>query len=207
MIATWMSGNAETDPVPTCAGRKQWVPAEELDEDLPAKRFWVGIDRDRPTVPSDLAWKRQHDGNWMILADGNPWLIPAAIRLPHKYKLGPGGKAERVIADQYAEFYRLAEQHMTTIFRELDLLDVLSGENPDKELSAEPVAIAIEDGVRFCWTAMQLIYRVNPDILSALEVLDDQSLQRVIAGAIDLPTIIETRDSKKKYSPVEIPLG
>lgn len=212
-LATWRPfGDPARDAALTFTEGQVWTPAKaDEDRGLEAKRFWIGVDPDRPPRPEDLARKDQLPGEWTVLHDNQPWKIPVASRLPHVHGLNGAGKFARQVSEEYREFYDRAEQYMVEIFRELDLEDALRGVMPAEELEEKIndnlVPIPLEDGWEFSNIALALNYKLTPEIVDVLQLLDDTAMTAIIGAAINMVPILETRDQKKTDSPVGIPLG
>ena len=83
---------------------QDWIPAVPRDG-LPARRYWIGIDRDAPPLPADLKRPYQSPGTWVQLGDGREWLLPRAEELPRDFILADDGTPRFAVQRRYHDFY------------------------------------------------------------------------------------------------------
>jgi hypothetical protein len=204
LLATWTTGDTATDPHLTMHEAVKWHPAKPDEQrGLPADRFWIGLDMERPMVPHDAARpaREQTDGHLIKLADGNRWLVPSAPRLPSRAALRPdNGRFAFVVAPEFAEFAARANRYAVDMFREMNALEVLHAARPDIDVHADGIEIEIEEGWEHACQALAINYRLSPEIIDAAELLDRGALLRVIMATFDYQMIVESVELKK--SPV-----
>lgn len=209
-IATWTpTNNPEHDPLlGYYPDRQEWRPAEaDAERGLEEGRYWFGFEPDRPPSPADLAYQQQIFGARVQLADGQAWIVPFASRLPHRHKL-TSGKWGRVVKEQYRDFFERCQRNAEVIFTVLDLQDFMVGRRAVAEASDELVKITIDDGARLCCDALAINYRLTPEIIDMLGLLDDRSMIAIIWTTIEMQDIVDVRDQKKTAEEfVTIPVG
>lgn len=201
MIATWTIYNKpEADPIlGYYSDRQTWTEC---------RQFWFGIENDRPPLPADLQYRRTIGGQRILLADEQYWLVPHATRLPHKHALDKTtGKWVRVPAARYRRFYDRTQANMVLMFEALDLQDWLEGRVKTEELPNEPVRFTVSDGADFCCEALAINYRLTPEIIDCLELLDDRTMTAIFWTTMEMQEILEVREEKKSAQYVDIPVG
>jgi len=72
-------------------------------------KTWIGWPKDGQPKPEDLARKKQIEGAYIELQDGNKWLIPRMKLFPFVYAFDETGAKVRSIAPAYADLYRRCE--------------------------------------------------------------------------------------------------
>lgn len=207
-VASWpLTGDPSIDALQGYhPERQQWLPIDEDPaQQLAAGRFWYGCEPERPPTPADLALKKQVVGERVLLADGQAWMIPFASRLPHDHAL-VGGKWRRRVSARHRDWHLRAQRNMEAIFTALDLQDFLAGRVAADQLSETPMKITLADGAAFCCDGLAINYRVTPEIVSFLALLDDRSMVAIIWTTIEMQAVLEVRDQKKTEY-VGIPVG
>jgi hypothetical protein len=208
MICTWMRGNRSTDPDPGQHKNFEWTPAlEDRSRGLSANRFWFGIDPSNRPTPACLALPRRFPGHDVACADGNQWHIPAAVKLPHCHGMNESGEWERKIAARYKQFYDRSIAYGIAIYNEVDAVEALKMVNPDIADNEHVATINLNDADVHCCQALAINYRITPEIVDFLGLLDDSVMIGIISSTMDLPEIREVLSQKKSYCPVGIPVG
>jgi hypothetical protein len=201
MIASWHNRD-ERDADPMQHREFEWTPARKL-RDLEEGRFWLGVSKDSPVTPHDLELPTRFNGHIVACADGNNWHIPSASRLPHMHGLNESGEWERRVQNKYREFHDNAKAYGTQLFAEVDAVAMLETKDEDR-----PVAtVELNDTDKHCCTALMLNYRLTPEIIDLLGILDDDSMVAIISATMDLPDILKVLGQKKRSCPVGIPVG
>lgn len=147
--------------------------AERTWQQLPGKPdVWMGVEVNRPLIPHDIARRRfLPGGEFVLCADGNAWFVPVATKLPHRGRHNERGEFERVVCDQYQEFYARSQENYSRLLKALDQT-LETGEDTD---------LSWHEAYEFCWQAIGMNYRVTPEILDALGVLTDTVVSSVIS--------------------------
>jgi hypothetical protein len=173
-----------------------WTPAKaDKARGLPAKRFYIGI----PACgirPQDIERKQTYRGYAIPLADGYRWSIPPAVSLPHKHGLDEEGSPVRVIEDAWRGYWDRSEKFAIEFFAAVDRLN--SG--------ATETQFTLADAWAFSCEALSLNYRLSPEIVDALGLLNDDGMRNIIKAAIDLPVLIDA-ENQKKTETLTIPVG
>jgi len=149
--------------------------------DLPAGRFWLGQEIRRPVQPHDILRVETHRGRWVALADGNQWLIPVARHLPHSWGLDEAGDVCRKPKQPFAAFCGSAG----AIFLELT----------QRVAGAMPLTLSCEWS--YVCQALAINYKLTPEVISFLGLLDDDAAAAVAAATIELDLIEQVADEKK----------
>ncbi len=119
----------------------------------------------------------------VTLEDGQQWWIPVASALPHFWGLDDGGKKViRQPKDEFAEFCAKAE----VIFQIF---------NKKKKYDGQPWTMETDwDYLNF---ALQLNYKLTPQIASALRLIGDDTAAELVAATVEMSFIREVEDEKK----------
>lgn len=201
VLATWQRGDAATDAVLGNHAGLEWREAKPDEARGLAKgRCWFGFDRARRLTPADLERpaSQRINGHWRKLADGQQWMIPAAPCLPHTMGLHPetGRFAARVDAT-FAAFAARANSYAVEMFRALDSVQQLRDVRPDM-LEHEGVSVTIEDAWQHACEALAINYRLTPEVIDALDLLDKKAMLNVIMATFDYQDVVECVTLKKK---------
>jgi hypothetical protein len=152
-------------------------------------RPWLGFETASPPGPGDLLREVHCTENHPVtLGDGNSWGIPVVRRypsgtaLPQVIVLGKRGPEAR-IKREYETLYQLA----------VALADDLYG---DGEAKLDAGALLVMASL-----ALAVNYRLGPDEISALELLDTQNAQEIAGAIIDRPSLLKLRDELEKKTP------
>lgn len=205
VVAAWRRGDIENDPPLSCDGM-DWRPAKaDKARKLPAGRFWFGQVQGKPVRPKDCERKQMHLGYPIELRDGNAWVIPPATNLPHVHGLDSEGEFCREVAAEFRDYWQDSEKYAVQFFQAINHLDMLKASKPGIDTQTQ-VEFTIADAWRFCCRALSLNYRLTPELVDMLGLLDDAAMRNVIKAAIDLPCILEDR-VQKKTADLSIPVG
>ncbi len=180
-----------------CAGIERYRPDAQRWSAAPGKKFWVGINRDRPLMPEDIR-RRQPPHcttSTVELEDGNTWQVPIARSLPHLWGQGDDGQFERRPKEPFVAFCHEAER----IFQLFAIKD-------------DPTRLAIELGEDFHskhWTyvcqALGLLYKLAPPVISTLGLFSDVSAARALTRTLELEAIGQVESQKKTSESATIP--
>jgi hypothetical protein len=175
------------------ADRQVWKQA-------PGSALWVGHYKEQLPGPEDLARKKQLDGHWLELDDGQQWLVPVArsyseratgkemdivwtLQLPQRLDLAADGRwVTGAVVNRYAALWELAEAW----------LRVRTGEATDTDRARYDAQGEKDAAV----LALQANYRLGRVEAALLGLLNDNLVGDVLDQLIDLPNYI--RLVKKK---------
>jgi len=146
-----------------------WLPAVPKG-DLPAGRYWVGIERNAPPTPAQLQRQAGVDGYRVRLGDGHEWIIPAARYCPQDVRLAPDGGIKLQVQDKYREFWDGS-------LRWVELL-----------LSIEEGQTALQIGPQewsYLTLALSINYRITPELASELRLFSTANVLHVVQATID----------------------
>ena len=185
-----------------------YFPEEQTWEKSATADHWLGIYKDNPPKPEDLAREEQIAGHELVLGDGQKWLVPVARSfqglspLPQRLRLGPEGKLVGEMLPRYIAMSEAAERVWEDW--KLAVSQGETGEEPRGNMD-------IEHGWRIAVMALSVNYRIDPDEASLLGLIDTQCLAKVLRAIIDIPTflaIVRAREeSAKKKCPAAISDG
>jgi hypothetical protein len=205
MLACWRKGDPANDP-PFSPSHYHWQPCKaDKARELPERRFWLGIVNGKPLRPKDCERKVMHLGYGVTLRDDQVWTIPAAVNLPHYHGLNGDGEYTRQIADEHRDFWHQSEKYAVEFFKAVDQLEQLRMHRPDIDQS-QTVTFTLADAWEFCCRALALNYKLTPELIDLLGLIDDQGMRNIIKSAIDLPVILEV-SAQKKTDEFSIPVG
>lgn len=109
------------------AGERQcW---HEVKRDDGTTNYWIGWDKASPPTPADVQRDKLVDGHYVMLGDGNEWLIPVVgpyrSRLPQEFRVN--GKGE-LIADVKRDYRKLLKDSESLRTRWMENGTVLKAE-------------------------------------------------------------------------------
>lgn len=164
---------------------------------LPGKEIWMGVEAGRPVVPRDLQKKQPTPGYVLPLADGKQWHCPALRNVSHVHKLNGLGQYERTVAPEYVSLWDISQEYAAQFFQAVDMLDAAK-----RNGIAEPthVDFTCAESFDFCCQCLALNYRLTPEIISVLNLIDDDAMRNIIKAAIDLPVLLDFNEKKKTSS-------
>lgn len=183
------------------AGQQVWQPGPPAgDSGKPA--FWVGHFKDQLPGPDDLARKKQLDGQWLEMDDGQNWLVPVArstserpaiddieivwtMRLPQRLELAADGRwVSGAVNARYAALWELAEAWLRV--------------RTNNATDADRQRLDVQGEIDAAVLALQANYRLGRVEASLLGMLNDNLVVDVLDQLIDLPNF--TRLVKKKLA-------
>jgi hypothetical protein len=197
LLAAWRTGDAKCDP-PFDARKFVWQ-AAKADEarGLAAERFYFGVGIGEKVTPADIARRESVSGYPVTLTDGQIWRIPAAQHLPHRHGLGGDGRYCRQVEDCYQDFWQQSERYAVEFFKALDQLDLLKASRKIAADAEDAVSFTLADAWDYCCQALAINYRVTPEIVDFLGLLNDAAMRNIVKATIDLIAILEVREQKK----------
>ena len=149
---------------------------------------WIGIPRDKAQRPgpNDLAKQNMSlDGHLVSLADGRQWIVPIVRFLDGNTQLPRvltrvHGHAKWIVKEEFAELVSMADAIVKSALSEAE-----TNFDPDSVL-------------RFCALALSVNYRVGPEEIAALELIDSENIKSIADAALDGPRLAGLVDEFKK---------
>jgi hypothetical protein len=180
VLFSWISPHGASSPLEFSLAKQLWHKAPpDPTRKLAAGRYWFGTDCAHSPMPNDML-RAQMPSRMITLGDGNQWGIPIAKQLPHSWGVDPAtGQFARTPADPYGDFCKAAEGVYGS-FR-----------------SASGLQVTIGDAWDYVCQALAVNYRITPEIVSFLGLINDSNFLQVIEATIDLDLIREAEDEKK----------
>jgi len=190
-LLCWRVGNIEIEfPLSVDLDKQDW-------EKAPGKDYWIGFLKDRHPTPMDLMRQPQFGGIETKLSDQQTWLIPVAKDLPHKSGVGEDGKYRRIVDDRFRDYFQKTEGYILALFAGA------TGEtNGDGNIE-----ISLSDTYEFSSLALSINYRLNRELISVLEILDDAAMIEIIRVASDYAETLHVLEQKKTADLTSIPAG
>lgn len=171
-------GASELPPFPYDPALQRWI---ECDG------YWVGVWKDRPATPEYLLREMTIDGHEVILRDGNAWVIPMVEYLPQRITYDRETRQEKQMPfAEDAEF----------IARANELFAYFISDDFQQRVAIEKV-VHIENGLAFAAAALAKNYRVNRDLVDALELIGEVeafAVARIVTGL----SLVDELEAQKK---------
>jgi hypothetical protein len=150
----------------------------------PGGKFWVGWEKERPVRPCDIRRRTLHHGLPVTLNDGSQWHVPITAALPRTWGVTDDGDFCKRIKPEFREYCELSERVFNQIFRGT----VEEGKD---------AGVVLTEGWDFCCRALALNYRLTPELITVLGLIDDQNAVAIMSASIELDLISEVSDEKK----------
>lgn len=151
---------------------QSWIPAKPSGS-LTAGRFWLGWPTGQQPGPSDLERPKGLGGLPVKLDDGNEWTIPVARQVPHKFALDAAGSPVRVVKTRYAQFWQ----------------DALGYYEMFQRIGQGGGEITVAGGWSYAGQALAYNYRINADLIDALELISDECIVWLIGATLEISQI------------------
>ena len=171
-------------PVQYHVGERTWIPcAFDKDRNLSKGRFYWGLAGGRWPLPSELERKNTVRGSLRTLGDGQEWLVPNMVALPHRLTIDDDtGDPIREVSPDWKALY----EKMVWACEQCRM----SVEN-DSELDEAK-----------CWHYLADIlavnYRVNREIVFKMRLLTDDNWMHLMCRTIDFAKIRQIQDDLQK---------
>ena len=121
-----------------------------------AEGYWVGMWKDDPPSPQQLARPYQERGRWVTLGDGNSWLIPEVHEIDRNLILGDDGTWK----------FEVQRKH-----HQLWLESICWAENFFGKKPGAGVTLNLLQMIEFVISVLRLNYRIVPEVASHLRLL------------------------------------
>lgn len=169
---------------------QDWQPTEDG-----TKRLWIGLDRSAAVTPACVQRANVMSGYRATLGDGAGWLVPViravdapdVSNLPRRIRFRPGPDGRDLhrleVAPEYVELWQDSGDVFDRYY------------DPESEQSPNPSDPLL---VRFALAALRLNYRLGPDLLDRLRLIDTAELNAIAAAAVDLPGFLARAEAAKK---------
>lgn len=152
--------------------------------------LWIGIDKEHPSGPTDLARKQLLDGHLVKLADGNKYQVP--------YVRSPAGRTalpEDMYQDAEGQFVtELDSSYRETWEATAPVWDVCYPE--DEKAGSMPY----EDILTHCLRFLGLNYRYGHGEQAVLRLVNKRNYtwERIFQAVVDVPFLLEQEEAAKK---------
>lgn len=166
--------------------QQEWIASYEATSS-DAGAYWVGLANNDLPQPNELIRNEVQEGSYVTLGDGKQWLIPAARLLPRDYVCRANGQWTGDVFEQFKGYWNESLKWFEAVL-EWDL----SGET-------KPCVDPIE-AIKFITSALKLNYRVTPEVISRLRLLNSKNLASAIVATVSGLEIHGEMDREKKDS-------
>jgi len=163
---------------------RRFDPGSQTWRQLPGSPLWLGTEDHDPLCPEDIQRTKIYRSNPVTLEDGQEWLIPVANALPHYWGIDDEGQFSRRPKGDFAEFCGKAE----TLFK------VFNRQQADGE------PWTLETDWDYLNYALQLNYKLTPQIVTALQLIGDDSAADLVAATVEMKFIRAVEDEKKNQT-------
>lgn len=153
--------------------------------------YWLGIDREAPPTPANLARTKQIGGYKMTMGDGHEWLVPILRRpddsteLPSAFSFGADGRLIQSVRQQHRALWEDTAE-VCQWFVEGTLFEV----------AKEHLPRIIDRCVRI----LGVNYRFDRVLQNVLGPIGQEEWAAILCYAIDWPTA-QALDQKKRAGP------
>lgn len=147
----------------------QWIPAVSQDGQ-PAGRYQINVGE---CSPLDLLRNTTLPGRFVVLGDGNPWLIPVVERLPLALSLNDDGSLHWEPVRIY-QGLRVDVEYMQQVNRWTNLV-----QNSDEHTEVDWLELW-----QFALRTLLVNYRITPEVVSALQLFDTDNLREILLVAV-----------------------
>ena len=176
-----------------------YYPGEQTWRKIPKSEAYVGYYADNKPTPGDLARKKQIQGHFVTLGNGNGWLVPTARQyvdegmyrcaLPTIAAVNDDGEwDETEVRSQYVELWNIAQRWWDSLSQSLAEEE---GVEDDK-----PVQFNFSDLLDSAVSALSTNYKIGKAEASLLELLDVSTAQEVLLAVVDWPTVKSMLEKK-----------
>lgn len=163
---------------------------EEYNWTISENGLWyLGIHKEEGISPADLELNEMLEGNPVEMGDGNEWVIPIAWKLPEKHRLVEN-EWVRKVSRKYEWYQEEAFDICEQIFSQIENVN-------DANLT---VAVSVSHSSDLVSRALCLNYRLTPEVISAIGLINRESFRKALVSICDLNHILATEDEKKKES-------
>lgn len=180
----------------TFAGAPQfaYLPDSQVWQSMAGGAWWFGRQKDSPITPADVARRKQYTGLNCTLRDGNDWSIPITASLPRVWGLDEHGAFSRVIAPEFREYCELSAGVFQSLMSASQSID-----------SGESAAVAVAGAWEYLCRALALNYRLCPELVAALGLIDDSNFAYALSTSCEFDLIAQVEAQKKTASEVSTP--
>lgn len=170
----WIDGGRPVMNLTYCPRIQKWTQI--------GQQLWIGVERDNPVTPDGISRLQRYVSMTVMLADKQQWEIPVTARLPRTWGVGLDGSFTRQVRPEFRDYCEMSEAVWN---------DIVLGKSEDGE------RVQIPRAWEYCCRALALNYRVSPEIVSYLGLIDDTVVGQVLGASVELDTIVEVADLKK----------
>jgi len=175
-------------------GNHKWLgyyPDKQEWHECQGGAYWIGVQKDSPPTPDELARPSQIDGHRVKLDDGNEWMIPVArwhqpdgtgrIGVPQAIKLDSEGNWTSHVNGQYGGFFD----------RAVKVYEMFVGVDEGEDWTPH-------DDLDFSAEAIGFNYYLTRWEISALGLFNSETVGDLLRAVIDYPGLMTLIESQKK---------
>jgi len=151
---------------------QDWIPAAAAGDGMAAGRYWLGMWRDSPPIPTELLRPQAYKGKPVQLGDGNSWIMPDSRQLP----------CDCVLAEDGTWRVELQEAFRPLRDEALAWLDRLAAACAGGETAR--VSISYGDVIAFLLRMLRLNYRLPPELAGRRRLFNTTNIREPLYAAI-----------------------
>ena len=189
MMFLWRQPGVEISHSPS---NKRWLPWREDAGSPPS--WYLGLEQEFD--PGQLARPKQIAGPHVVMGEflgaAYSWQIPSADQLPMKHRL-IAGAWRRVVVGELKEYADACDRMRAVACEACGLLAELDA--MDSGAAQHDVQFRFDEADVFVCQALAINYRVTPEIVDMLDLINDETMVRAIFAAIDLPNVVRAVQS------------
>ena len=159
------------------APRFGYFPDQQEWTALAGGAWWLGTERESPITPADVSRQRLYASLTAVLRDGNEWRVPIVSELPQLWGCDEKGGLVRRPSPEFAGLIDLGTRAYQSLLRALDTV------------GDDGVAAAVPEAWDLIGQALALNYRLCPEIIAHLRLIDDSNFARLLLAAAE-PAVI-----------------
>lgn len=171
---------------------QEWVQGSGIR--VQGSGFWLGRScatgsASAAVEPESLLRRRSLAGTMLELADGQPWLIPAAPMLPQRLGIDASGRVGRQVQPRYQRYWDQVVHYYEQFLAIGEMFE-----------QGQQFSDSIEQVWAFAVETLALNYRVDAHVVSWLGLFDEQTIVRLVMHTFE-GDLVRLHDAVKKKCP------
>ena len=168
------------------APRFAFLPESQDWQPINGGAWWFGRQKDCPITPPDVARRKQYVGLPRVLRDGNEWQIPITASLPRTWGLDRDGAFARTVAPEFREYCEMSARVFHALMASADAIN-----------AGEAITFELPEAWEYICRALALNYRLSPEIIAALGLIDDSNFVGVLVASTEFDQMQDVVAQKK----------
>ncbi len=155
-----------------------YYPDDQEWQAMSDRTWWFGREKGQTVTPDSVSRRRLFTSLTTTLADGNEWRIPLARELPRTWGLDPLGRFQRNVQPQFQSFVELSARVYDSLLGAGESLSVNAGDG-----------VPVPEAWEFICRSLAMNYRLCPEIIAAIGLIDDSNFASVLLATAETATI------------------